>query len=84
MNVKVGDQVRIPGFPGVLKVEAISGALGIVVWRSSSGEEIRGEVFLSQLEPPGWYQGKGAFTAWIGEAVPPPFGEEGGPQPMDG
>ncbi len=76
MQVKIGDTVRMPGFPGLLKVEDISGALGMVSWTSSKGEVIRGEVFLSQLQPADWYQGKSGFVAEVGKPVPPPFAEE--------
>lgn len=83
MNVKIGDTVRMPGFPGLLTVEDISGALGTVCWRSSTGESIRGEVFLSQLEPADWYQGKADHVAEIGKPVPPPFAEERWDPPAD-
>jgi hypothetical protein len=84
MHVEIGDAVRLPGFPGLLKVEDISGALGMVSWTSSSGEVIRGEVFLSQLQPADWYQGKEGYTAEIGEALPPPFlHEEHSDPPLD-
>jgi hypothetical protein len=84
-NVKIGDVVRIPGFPALLKVEDISGALGTVSWTSSTtGDVIRGEVFLSQLQPADWYQGKSVYTEQVGEPVPPPFGqEEGWGPPLD-
>ena len=83
MNVKIGDTVRLPGFPGLLKVEEISGALGTVCWRSTTGEAIRGEVFLSQLQPADWYQGKAGYTTRVGEPVPPPFTEERWDPPAD-
>ena len=53
-NVKIGDRVQLPGFPGLLEVEEISGALGTVCWKGSDGETIRNEVFLSQLRPSAW------------------------------
>ena len=83
MRVKIGDTVRLPGFPGLLKVEDISGALGIVRWSSSSGETIRGEVFLSQLQPADWYQGKEGYTSHIGVAEPPAFAEGRWDPPAD-
>ena len=83
MQVKIGDTVRLPGFPGLLKVEDISGALGMVCWTSSTGEVIRGEVFLSQLQPVEWYQGKEGYVAEIGKPVPPPFAEERWEMPSD-
>jgi hypothetical protein len=49
-EVKVGDMVRLPGFPGPLEVEEISGARGTVLWEGPSGEVVRSEVFLSQLQ----------------------------------
>jgi len=85
MHVKIGDVVRMPGFPGLLKVEDISGALGMVSWSSSTGQVIRGEVFLSQLQPADWYQGKEGYTTEIGEPLPPPFlREEQWDPPVDG
>ena len=83
MHVKIGDTVRLPGFPGLLKVEDISGALGTVCWTSATGSVIRGEVFLSQLQPADWYQGKQGYTAHLGEPVPPPFAEERWDPPVD-
>ena len=83
-NVKVGDTVRLPGFPGLLKVEDVSGALGMVSWTSSAGDVIRGEVFLSQLQPADWYQGKSEYVEKVGEPVPPPFMEERWAPPVDG
>jgi hypothetical protein len=83
MNVKIGDWVKLPGFPGLLKVEDISGALGMVSWTSSTGDMIRGEVFLSQLQPAGWYQGKSECIEKVGEPVLPPFVEERWDPPMD-
>lgn len=49
--IEAGDQVKFPGFPGVLTVEAVAGALATVAWRSSDGRTSRAEVFLSRLEP---------------------------------
>jgi hypothetical protein len=84
-NVKIGDVVRLPGFPGSLKVEDVSGALGTVSWTSSTGDVIRGEVFLSQLQPADWYQGKSNCVEQVGEPLPPPFPhEEGWGPPLDG
>lgn len=84
-NVKIGDMVRLPGFPGLLKVEDVSGALGMVSWTSTGGDVIRGEVFLSQLQPADWYQGKSGYVEKVGEPVPPPFAhEEGWDMPSDG
>ena len=85
MHVNIGDAVRMPRFPGLLKVEDISGALGTVSWTSSKGEVIRGEVFLSQLQPADWYQGKEGYVAEVGEPLPPPFlREEQCDPPVDG
>ena len=84
MQVNIGDTVRLPGFPGLLKVEDISGALGTVCWQSTTGDVIRGEVFLSQLEPADWYQGKADYLAEVGKPVPPPFAEERWEMPVDG
>lgn len=81
--MKIGDAVRLPGFPGLLKVEDISGALGMVSWTSSSGEMIRGEVFLSQLQPADWYQGKEGYVTEIGKPLPPPSHEETWAPPAD-
>jgi hypothetical protein len=83
MQVKIGDTVRLPGFPGLLKVEDISGALGMVCWTSSTGEMIRGEVFLSQLQPAEWFQGKEGYTTEVGKPAPPPYHEERWDPPMD-
>ena len=83
MHVRIGDTMRLPGFPGLLKVEDISGALGIVRWSSSSGETIRGEVFLSQLQPADWYQGKEGYTTHIGVPKPPTLTEERWDPPAD-
>lgn len=82
-NVQIGDKVRVPGFPGLLKVEDVSGALGTVSWTSSQGEVFRGEVFLSQLQPADWYQDKNEYTERVGEPVPPPFFEENWSPPSD-
>jgi hypothetical protein len=83
MHVNIGDTVRLPGFPAVLTVEDISGALGMVCWRSTTGDVIRGEVFLSQLEPADWYQGKADHVAEIGMPALPPFREEKWDPPVD-
>jgi hypothetical protein len=84
-NVKIGDVVRMPGFPALLKVEDVSGALGTVSWTSSTGQVLRGEVFLSQLQPANWYQGKSGCIEQVGEPLPPPFlTEEGWGPPLDG
>lgn len=50
-TIETGDQVRFPGFPEVLTVEAISGALATVSWQRPDGGSARAEVFLSRLEP---------------------------------
>ena len=50
--VKIGDRVRLPGFPALLEVEEIAGALGTVCWKAAGGQTVRNEVFLSQLLPP--------------------------------
>lgn len=84
MNVKIGDTVRLPGFPGPLTVEDVSGALGTVCWKSSSGEEFRSEVFLSQLQPADWYQGKAGYVTEVGDPTPPPFAEEHWDGPLEG
>ena len=84
-NVKIGDVVRLPGFPALLKVEDVSGALGMVSWTSSTGEVIRGEVFLSRLQPADWYQGKSGCIEQVGEPLATPFlHEEGWNLPLDG
>ena len=84
-NLKIGAVVRLPGLPGRQKVEDVSGARGMVSWTSSKGEVIRGEVFLSQLQPADWYQRKTGFIEKVGEPIPPPFlHEEGWDLPLDG
>lgn len=84
-NVNIGDVVRLPGFPGLLKVEDVSGARGMVSWTSSTGEVIRGEVFLSQLQPADWYQGKKDYVEQVGEPMQIPFPhEEDWHLPLDG
>ncbi len=80
-NVKIGDMVRLPGFPALLEVESVSGALGTVCWKSSGGETIHSEVFLSQLQPSGRCRRETAESA--GEPVPPPFAEENWNLPPD-
>jgi len=55
----------------------------MVSWTSSAGEVIRGEVFLSQLQPADWYQGKSEYVEKVGEPVPPPFVEERWAPPVD-
>jgi len=83
MHVNIGDTVRLPGFPALLEVEDISGALGTVCWQASTGDVIRGEVFLSQLQPAEWYHGKAGYVEKVGEPVPPPFAEERWDPPAD-
>jgi len=84
-NVKIGDMVRLPGFPGLLRIEDVSGARGTVSWTSSTGDMIRGEVFLSQLQPADWYQGKGECVEQVGQPADMPFlHEEDWHLPQDG